>query len=142
MAGVTFELRGLRDLQGVLERASEVVRTSIARVNQDTAFAIQRLARGYAPRDRGDLINSIAVQGRDLTWRVGVLDVSIPSRGGRNAAHLNPSVYGVWYEYGFVHRKIQKRPFMGPAVDAERPRYDARIAQAAVEIERQAGRGA
>lgn len=138
--GVSFELTGLRNLTDVLERATKEVRSAIAKVNQQTAFAIRDRARANAPRDRGDLINSIAVSGKDLNWRVGIVDNRIESRGGRNSAHLNPSVYGRFIEYGTIN--YPKHPFMEPAVDAERQRYETRLADAARQIESAVGRAA
>jgi hypothetical protein len=133
--GVSFELTGVRGLEAALEKMSAAARAQVGRLNRDTAFAIQTRARANAPRDRGDLIAAIAVQGKDLNWRVGVLDVRLPTRGGDNSAHLNPYVYGVWYEYGFVTRRIERHPFMGPAVASEEQRHLERVAQAARNIE-------
>lgn len=127
--GVDFELTGLVGLKAALQDAADAVRAAVARVNQNTAFAIQNRARANAPRQRGDLINAISVVGKGLTWRVGLLDVTLASRGGRNSAHLHPSVYGRFIEYGSVN--YQRHPFMGPAVDAERGRYDERLDAAA-----------
>jgi HK97 gp10 family phage protein len=127
--GVSYELTGLRDLTAVLDRASATIRAAIVTVQRETAFAIADRARRNAPRDRGDLIHAISAQGKDLNWRVGVLDVRLSSRGGRNSAHLNPSVYGTFIEYGTVN--YPRHPFMGPAVDAERRRYEERLNTAA-----------
>lgn len=133
--GFSFELTGIRNLQAALERASQSVRAKVAAINEETARAIQARARANAPRDRGDLVRSIEVRGAGLNWRVGVVDARIPSRGGTNSAHLNPAVYGVWYEFGFVTRKIAAHPFMRPAVDAERQRYENRLREATRNIE-------
>lgn len=127
--GVSYQLTGLRDLTAVLERASVEVRTAVERVNRDTAYAIRDRAKGYAPRDKGDLIASISVDGKGMNWRVGLRDARIPSRGGHNSAHLNPSVYGTFIEYGT--KNYPRHPFMRPAVDAERGRYEERLNAAA-----------
>ncbi len=126
--GVSFELTGFVGFKAVLEHAADDVRAAVAKVNQETAYAIQARARANAPRDRGDLINSISVVGKGLTWRVGLADARLP-RGGRNSAHLNPAVYGRFIEYGTVN--YPRHPFMGPAVDAEQGRYETRLATAA-----------
>lgn len=127
--GVSFELTGLRDLQSLLENASAQTRAAVAKVNEDTAYAVQARARANAPKDRGDLARAIQVSGKGMTWRVGLQDARISSRGGRNSAHLNPSVYGVWIEYGT--RYYSKHPFMRPAADAEQARYETRVDAAA-----------
>jgi hypothetical protein len=134
MAGVTYSLTGLRSLTSILEVAPAVVREQIGRHNRDTIFAIARRAQADAPKDKGDLARSISVQGKGLNWRAGILDVSLPSRGGDNTAHLNPWVYGQWYEFGFVTRKIAAHPFMKPAVDAETPGYEAGLEQLAQQL--------
>lgn len=119
---VEFELVGSRGFEAAIERASDEVRRNCERVCQDTAFRVMHRAKALAPRDKGDLQRVIAVKGKGLNWRVGLLDVSLPSRGG-DTAHQHPWVYGVWYEYGFVTKRIQARPFMRPAAEAEADRH-------------------
>ena len=131
----TFTLTGARGFETALARAGEEAKRQVERVNRETAFAVRARAESFAPKDRGDLARNISAQGKGMNWRVGVLDVELPSRGGRNTAHLNPSVYGVWYEYGFVTRKIAKHPFMRPAVDAEEGQYQSRLQSAVAPIE-------
>src|ERR1051325_1755062 len=126
--GASFQLTGLRGFEAGLEKASAELRTLVGNANRDTAYAIQARAHALAPKDRGDLGRAIAVQGKGMNWRVWLLHLTLSGRGGRNRAHLNPSVYGVWYEYGFVTRKIAAHPFMRPAVDAETPHYEATMA--------------
>lgn len=135
--GALYELQGMRGLEAALEKASASVRRGVELANRDTAYAIQRRAKSFAPRDKGDLIANIAVQGKGYNWRIGILDVSLPSRGGTNTAHLNPWVYGVWYEFGFRTRKIAAHPFMKPAVAVETPAHEARL-QAAMNTVEQA----
>lgn len=137
--GVSYELTGLVGLKAALVEASDAIRTAVARVNRDTAFAIMARAKANAPRQRGDLVNAISVAGSKMTWRVGLLDVTLSSRGGRNSAHLHPSVYGRFIEYGTVH--YPRHPFMMPAVDAERGRYDERLAEAARGLTSTLGQG-
>lgn len=126
---VEFSLVGARGFESALERASLEVRRQCERVCQDTAFRIKHRAQTLAPRDRGDLVRAISAQGKGLNWKVGILDVALPSRGG-NSAHQHPWVYGVWYEYGFVTRKIQARPFIRPAAEAEAERHTEALTQA------------
>lgn len=125
--GALYELKGTRELVDALEKVSGEARTRAGRASAETARLIARAARAGAPRDRGDLQANITYEGKGLSWRVGIADVTIPSRGGRNSAHLNPWVYGVWYEYGFVTRQIQTQPFMRPAADAQEGPHVARM---------------
>lgn len=125
-----YEIPAARGFERALERASAEARKRAERVSRDTAINVTRRARALAPRDRGDLINAISFDGKGLNWRVGLVDTRIPSRGGDNSAHLNPSVYGVWYEFGFVSRQIQRREYMGPSSRAEQPRHAEALAQA------------
>lgn len=141
MAGrfaAVYELQGMRGFEAALEKASAAVRREVELANRETAYAIQRRAKSLAPRDRGDLIANIAVQGKGYNWQIGLLDVSLPSRGGSNTAHLNPWVYGIWYEFGFRTRKIAAHPFMKPAAAAEQPVHEARLQRATGAIERAA----
>jgi hypothetical protein len=135
MAAVTYTLTGLKDLRDVFGKIPAALEGPIGKVNRDTAGAIQARARSLAPHDKGDLIRQIAAASNDgITWRVGILDTTL-SRGGKNSAHQHPSVYGVWYEYGFVHRKIAAHPFMRPAAKAEETQYQQRIDRVAQQFE-------
>ena len=144
MAGALFTLDGLNRLTDVLGQIPALIQKPLQRLERDTAFSIQAKARAGAPRDRGDLANAINAQQSGQSWIVGLVDASIPSRGGRNSAHLNPSVYGVWYEFGFTHRKIARHAFMLPAAQAAQPEFEAGVDQLARDIEQaanQAGGG-
>lgn len=125
--GVSFDVLGLSTLTVSLDTLRDGVRAQLSHVVGESARSIQNRAAFNAPRDRGDLADAIEAQGKGLNWRVGIVDQSIPSRGGRNTAHLNPWVYGVWYELGFKSRKIEAHPFMGPAVDAVEPVHNRKI---------------
>lgn len=130
MAKAAFELVGLANFVKDIEALTPQVRADLAPIVRDSAFRIRDHAQGLVPRDKGDLMRAIQARGRDLLWRVGLVDQDLPSRGGRNRAHRNPSVYGVWYEKGFVHRRIRRRPFMEPAVDAEEQVFETKLKEA------------
>jgi hypothetical protein len=132
----SFSLQGFLGLQAVLAKCPDIVRLEVGAACHQTALAIQRRAVANAPKDRGDLARSIQIAGSKMNWRVGLVDQDLPLRGGRNSAHRNPSVYGVWYEYGFKTRNIARHPFMGPAANAERERHEERLRDAASGIER------
>lgn len=135
-----FALDGLKRLQDVFSQIPSVIQKPLHRLERDTALSIRARAQAGAPRDRGDLVNAISAQPSGQSWIVGLLDTTIASRGGRNSAHLHPSVYGVWYEFGFVTRKINKHSFMRPAAEAEQPKFEAGVDALAREIEQAAGR--
>ena len=130
MAKASFELTGLPSFVRDLEDVSPRVRKALAPAVEQTARTVQQTAQRLAPKDRGDLARAIQIRGRDLSWRVGLVDEDLPLRGGRNRAHRNPSVYGVWYEKGFRTRKIRKQPFMEPAVDAAEASHYQRLIDA------------
>ena len=130
MAKATYELIGLSTFVRDIQALAPEIRDRVEPVVQRTALEIQRDAQARAPRDKGDLASAIEAQGRGLSWRVGIVDRDIPARGGRNTAHRNPSVYGVWYEFGFVTRRIAKHEFMSPARDAADLHYENDLAQA------------
>lgn len=125
MARASFQLIGLATFVRDIEALPSRVRQRLEPVVERTARRVQTHAQALAPRREGDLASAIEAQGRGLKWRVGIVDRDIPARGGNNRAHRNPSVYGVWYEFGFVFRKINKHPFMGPASEAAQGPYEA-----------------
>lgn len=125
--GVSFDVLGLSTLTVDLNTLRDETRAGLERVVEGSAKSIRDRAQYKAPRDRGDLADAIEAQGRGLNWRVGIVDARIPSRGGQNSAHLNPWVYGVWYELGFKTRKIDARPYMGPSVDEVEPIHSRKV---------------
>ncbi len=137
--GVIFSLDGVNQLRDVFKQIPDLIQKPLNDLERKTAYAIQARARGLAPRDQGDLINAISAQQKGKTWVVGLLDVSIPSRGG-NSAHQHPSVYGVWYEFGFTTRKIARHSFMNPAAEAELPHWETGLDALARQIEDAVGR--
>ncbi len=130
MAKATFEIVGLPNFLRDIDALTPELRATLAPVVRQSAERIQRQAQAFAPRETGDLARAIQTRGRDLSWRVGLVDEDLPSRGGTNRAHRNPSVYGVWYEFGFVTRRILRRPFMGPAAEAEEAVFEQRLKEA------------
>jgi hypothetical protein len=125
MARASFQLIGLASFVKDIDVYPSAIRTKLEAVTARAAHRLAAHAQALAPRREGDLANAIEAQGRGSKWRVGLVDRDIPARGGRNSAHRNPSVYGVWYEYGFVTRKIKKHPFMGQASEAAGAAYEA-----------------
>lgn len=136
MPRAVFTINGIEGLATDLEFLASTIRVSVGRANGQTAAAVQSRAQALSPKDRGDLARSIQIRGRDLNWRVGLVDEDLLSRGGRNAAHRNPSQYGVWYEFGFVSRNISAQPFMGPASQAEEGPHLERLIAAIDEASR------
>jgi hypothetical protein len=126
----TFRLDGIEGLTADLQQYGSDVLARVSDADQVTATRVQERARTNAPRDKGDLVEAIQVQGSGLTWFVGLVDEDLPSRGGENTAHRNPSVYGVWYEFGFKTRNIGTHAFMGPARDAEEEPHLNRLIEA------------
>lgn len=137
---VLYSLQGVRGMQDAIERATAETKRGLEAACRETALGVQRRAQALAPRDKGDLARAIQVEGRGVSWRVGLEDRRLASRGGDrtkpgtrgligavNSAHVNPSVYGVWYEYGFTTKKIARQPYMGPAAQAEQPLHERRI---------------
>lgn len=141
---VLVELQGVRGIQDLVERASKETKKRLEAACRETAAEVAWRARQLAPRDRGDLASAIKYEGRGTRWRVGVEDRRIPERGGDltrrgrrgrmvgavNSAHVNPAVYGVWYELGFTTRRIARKPFMNPAAESQAEAHEQRILQA------------
>lgn len=130
-AGASFEMLGLGGFLADVDALRDDVRATLEGAVDTTTRNVQRRARSHVPRDRGDLANAIQTAGRGLSRSVGLADASVPSRGGRNSAHLNPWVYGLWVEIGLKHNpNYPKQPYMGPAVDQEEPFHVERCEQA------------
>jgi hypothetical protein len=129
-----FSLQGARGFEADLLNASKEMRIEVDAACRVTAYTVKRLAKAEADtfRDRGDLANAIAAEVvKPMNYRVGILDTTITSRGGRNSAHLNPWVYGQWYEYdSFVNRNIRAHPFIRPAAESQEEPHVQRIDQA------------
>lgn len=125
--GVEFQLLGVGDLRVSLEGVRDEIRLRVEDALDDSAHAIQASARVNVPRDTGDLARAIQIAGKGLARFVGLADGRVASRRGRNSAHLNPWVYGLFVEFGLKHRNMAARPFMGPAVDREEPKHVQRV---------------
>jgi len=125
-----FTINGLSGLTEDLLALQNELRARVIAATSETKRRVIATAQANAPRDRGDLARAIQGSGTGLVQRVGLVDQDLPTRGGKNAAHRNPSVYGVWYEYGFKTRTIARHEFMGPAADAEEGPHQDRLAAA------------
>jgi hypothetical protein len=135
---VLMTLENVPWLQDFLKTAAPEVIKAVGIENRNTAFAIQREARANLIRsghvDKGDLLRSISVEGKDLRWRVGLDDRAVTSRarvgagrrGGTDEAHTHPWLYGIWYEKGFVTKRISASPYMAPAFDKQEAGYQSR----------------
>lgn len=122
--GVVFEIQGLAGFKAALERATDDVRKRVSVAMEETAFAVKQAAQARV--EDGDLRRSIITSGRHggLSWRVGIGDDVLPSRGG-DRVHQRPFIYGAILEHG--SKKQSARPFMRPAADVELSRFEARI---------------
>ena len=129
---VVFRLDNIRGLEEKLRQMKRRQRAKVSAVVEATAGRVKNRAFNNAlPHwDRGDLGRAIVMAGRGLRWRVGLRDGAIPSRGGHNAAHLNPWVYVIFLEYGTNNPFRPAHPFMKPAANAEFPVFELEIERA------------
>lgn len=130
MPRAAFTIDGIQGLTADLDQYTESLRIRLVAATTATRLAVIADAQARAPRDQGDLVAAIQGQGAGLIQRVGLVDEDLVRRGGHNTAHRNPSVYGVWYEYGFKTRNIAAHAFMGPAAEAEAERHVDRLTDA------------
>jgi len=130
MPKASFTLDGIQGLTDALTAYDAQVRARIVIATHVTRENVVARAQANAPKDKGDLARAIQGRGTKSVQLVGLVDEDIPSRGGKNTAHRNPSVYGPWYEFGFKTRRISAHPFMGPAVDAEQQPHIDRLTDA------------
>ncbi len=124
-----WALTGIRGFEAALEKAGADITAKAADACQVTAFAVAQRAKAGVPVDQGDLKKFIAAQGRGLNWRVGILGGPAPGRHG-SPSHTHPSVYGVWYEYGFKTKHIDTYSYMRTSRDAEATPHRNRLADA------------
>lgn len=128
MSSNTAVVTGLPEMLKAFNDAPKFVLTFLKTSNLTTAQLIRARARMAVRKRSGDLEKAIDFTGKGMELRVGIVDADVESRGGRNSAHRNPSVYGAWSEFG---RKGQKaHPFLRPAADGQRADHSNRTIQA------------
>ena len=113
---VRFKLEGLKELEqalGELPRATQ--RNVLRRVLEDAGEPIARAARSRAPRDVGNLVESIDVSQR-LTRRQKARHQKVAGVEMHVGAGANPQ--SITQEFGTFKEPAQ--PFMRPAWDGEK----------------------
>lgn len=108
---VTIDIRKNR-LPEIAKRAAQVA----ADVIRETVDGIATDARGRAPVDTGELRDSIA--GRVINQNAGEVVAT--------ADHAS------YVEYGTV--KMPAQPYLHPAADAARPKFEAAVAKALADL--------
>lgn len=129
-SGVSFEIQGLPGFRAALERAVDEVRANVGKAMEESAYAIRDDAVAHiegAHTEAGDLRRAIIVEGRKLSWRVGIAETVVSSRGG-DRVHQRPFIYGAILERG--SKKQGARAFMRPAADKEESRFQQRVNRA------------
>ncbi|MGE3245716.1 MAG: HK97-gp10 family putative phage morphogenesis protein [Beijerinckiaceae bacterium] len=120
---------GLKELNRKFARMPEEVRRDLAKELDRSAHDVAGLARGLAPRDEGDLVQSIGVE-------PGKHDLARNVVAGDDDAY-----YARWVEHG--SDKTRASPFFFPAYRALRRAIRARLgrayAKAAKRVARQSG---
>jgi HK97 gp10 family phage protein len=133
---IKLDLLGADLYRAAAKAIPGVLRQELAKAVHETAQMVRQSAIARAPRDRGDLKANILLVGKStsLTQRVGVRDIDIPARGGKNSFHRNPGVYGaIGVEYGT--KKMSARPFLQSALAAAQPWYVAALERRRATIE-------
>ena len=133
---VKLELLGADLFRQAAKAIPGVLRQELAKAVHETVQQVRQAAIARAPRDRGDLQRNIILVGMStsLTQRVGIRDVDISSRGGKNSFHRNPGVYGaIAVEHGT--KKMTAQPFLKPALEAAQPWYVAALNRRRATIE-------
>lgn len=137
-------IRGLNHLRRTLRRIDPAITEGVRGELADAAEAIRLDAIAGAPVDEGDLVRSIAVRfGSDRLTAV----IGPGARGVQNITRKTGSPWATrtaglrisrsarrdlmqffkawWIEFGTV--KMPARPFMGPAFEANRRHFVARV---------------
>jgi HK97 gp10 family phage protein len=106
-------IQGIVEARRAFARIPEAVRDAINDVNETTAREIVRGAQARVRRRSGLLARSISYS---IDKRRGTAKVGVES---------GPAFYGHFLEFGTIHQKA--RPFMLPAVEAERGYHEQRF---------------
>lgn len=114
--GIDFDASEVRALGSRMQSAGGRIGAKASAALRATALAIQNDAKALAPvGDTGDLRDSITVR------------VTGDGRTGTMAVEVGPTIeYGFYQEFGTSDMAPQ--PFLGPAFDANAPKYTAALA--------------
>lgn len=115
----TMTLQGFEPLQRALKQAPELVREQSADAVKKSTFSTAQRMRALAPRRTGRLKGAIIPTSRGQFGKVLV---------GAEA------FYWPFVEYGT--ERMQAKPFIRPAAEAEGPEYIERIRRIGVNLER------
>ena len=112
MAKVTLEVRGVKETLANINLANSRVRKAVQEQVGKSALNIQREAKKRCPVDTGALRNSITV---DFY--------------GEMSAQIGPHMpYAPYVEFGT--RKMPAKPYLFPAFEEERPKFEEELARA------------
>lgn len=122
MANAGADVTGLKELAAAIDRLPETVTVALRDVAASTARRIQERAKRLAPRSEG-LRSRLNTGNPRLADSIEIVDdVAHKQYQVEPNTPWNPNL-GLWLERGTV--KMQARPFMRPAGDAEDARYKA-----------------
>lgn len=113
MAKISVRIEGIKETVAEISLRDRRVREAVKHQVGESALKIQEEAKKRAPVDTGALRNSITVD----FYEQGL------------AAQIGPHMpYAPYVEHGT--RKMAARPFLSPAFEAERPRFEKGIRKA------------
>jgi hypothetical protein len=115
-----IDLTGKSELLRKFRASPYLLRRLTAEVAEDSARAVERRAKAIVPVKTGALRRSIRTAGAGGYWFAGVI--------GGDGSRTDPGRYAPYVEYGF-------RPFMRPAIEAEKQYLPARVAKVARRLE-------
>jgi HK97 gp10 family phage protein len=97
-------------------------------VVRNTAHGVEADAKQKAPLDTGNLRNSIQMH-MEPSATEAVIDIA-PNRppNATSATAATAAEYGVYQEYG-TSRGVPPHPFMTPAAEANRPKFQSAMTQ-------------
>lgn len=119
-------VKGMIEARRAFARLPEQHRDLIVDVHTQSASSIARNASARVPRRTDLLARSIEYV---VSKRTGFANVGVVK---------GPAYYGHFIEFGTVHRPA--RPFMQPAIEAERSRIEARFIEGGKQMEREIDR--
>lgn len=106
----------MKGLYHQMQRMSEEVQAEVRQAVSDSLEAIKTDAVSFVPVDTGKLRDNIRIDLQKSGFRGSVI------AGGKGTSHANLVEYGTY--------KTKAQPFLTPAFEAEKPKFEARVARA------------
>lgn len=136
---MSVKVTGVRQVTTAFSRLDIVLRQHLQQASRESTEAVATGARRRVPVKTGELRDTIRTEytpeGNAGFVKAGFGKLRRRTTGTRKRRTTTPSstqlgVYAMVIEYGSPHRGVSARPFLRPALHAERSRHRSRIESA------------